>query len=265
VSASTGIITTVVGTGVSGFSGDENEATTAKISFPIAVAVDSENNLYISDWGNNRVRKVLASTGVINTIAGNGSATYTGDGGLAVFASINEARGLCIDKLNNLFIADFGNNVVRMVAPSGYISTVAGCGLYGYSGHGGRPLDAKFNGPNSICIDEMSNMYIADGGNSVVWKVTPGYTQTTDVTAEAWSSQVYPNPANISCKIVCNQPINHAQLTVCNVLGQMYLEQPMLGRQVELQVADWPNGLYTITIRTENGIHTSKMLVQHGW
>jgi sugar lactone lactonase YvrE len=166
VTASTGIISTVAGNGTAGFTGDGGAATSAELNVPDGVLVDSAGNIYISDHNNERIRKVTASTGKISTIAGNGTAGYSGDGGAATSAELNGPGGLALDGAGNLYIGDFGNNRVRKVTVStGVISTAAGNGVAGYSGDGGPPASAEMNGPSGIALDKTGNLYIADFGN----------------------------------------------------------------------------------------------------
>jgi sugar lactone lactonase YvrE len=168
-----GIISTTIGNGISGFSGDGGPASAAMVSFPYALLYDSNGNLFLSDYGNNRVRKVNKS-GVITTIAGNGTGGYTGDGGPATAASLNGPRGLAFDASGTLYISDSNNNVVRTVDASGIIRTVAGNGVAGFSGDGGPAVAASLNEPFGIVLDRSDNLYIADALNHRVRRVDQG-------------------------------------------------------------------------------------------
>ena len=126
-----------------GYMGDGGPANEAQLYAPIAICLDAHNNLYIADFSNSRVRKVDAVTHIITTVAGNGVMAYTGDGGPATDASIHFPHGVCCDAAGNLYIADYGNDVVRMVSPTGIISTFAGTGTLGYSGDGGPATAAS--------------------------------------------------------------------------------------------------------------------------
>src|SRR5438552_3271899 len=126
IAAATGIITTVAGNGVPGCAGDGGAATNANLSVPSGVAVDASGNLYIADNSNHRIRKVTAATGIITTVAGNGSPSFAGDGGAATSASLNSPSGVALDASGNLYIADPNNNRIRKVAAAtGIITTVA--------------------------------------------------------------------------------------------------------------------------------------------
>jgi uncharacterized protein (TIGR03437 family) len=159
--AATGIITTVAGIGIPGFSGDGGSATESQLNAPFGVALDAAGNLYVSDWVNNRVRKV-STAGIITTIGGNGIRSSSGDGGPAIAASIGGPFGIAVDASGNIFVADQSGDRVRMISASGIISTVAGNGTEGYSGDGGVATDAELVQPFGVAVDSAGNLYIAD-------------------------------------------------------------------------------------------------------
>ncbi len=165
-----GTITTVVGNGNQGYSGDGGLATNASLTYPEAVAFDSHGNYYVADEGANVVRFVNSS-GVISTAAGTGAANYTGDGGPATSATLDGPVGVQVNAADDLYISDQGNNVIREVI-NGTISTIAGTGVFGYAGDGGPAKDAEFEYPASIGLDSSGNLYIPDVNNNrirVVW------------------------------------------------------------------------------------------------
>jgi len=165
-----GIISTVAGNGTAGYSGDGGAATAAQLSNPFSVAVGSTGNIYIADGSNNRIRKVNTS-GIISTVAGNGTAGYSGDGGAATAASLSSPYGVAVDSAGNIYIADRSNNRIRKVNTSGIISTVAGNGALGYSGDGGAATAAQLSSPHRVTVDSSGNIYIADTGNYRIRKV----------------------------------------------------------------------------------------------
>ena len=171
VSGATGIIMTVAGNGTAGFSGDGGPATAASLDHPAGTAVDAAGNLYIADGANQRIRKVAAGTGIITTAAGNGSAGYSGDGGPATSAEVQDPAGMVFDSAGNLYIVDQGNQRVRELSTTGIITTYAGNGTAGYSGDGGPAIDAELNSPTRLAIDSANNLYIADDQNNRVRKV----------------------------------------------------------------------------------------------
>jgi uncharacterized protein YjdB len=164
-----GIISTVAGTGVSGFSGDGGSATAAKLSSPFGVSTDASGNVYIADLGNNRIRKV--SGGVISTVAGTGVAGFSGDGGAATSAAINTPYGMTLDASGNMYICDYNNFRIRRVSSTGVISTIAGTGTATYGGDGGLATLADLNRPTGIAVDASGNIYIADNNNQRVRKL----------------------------------------------------------------------------------------------
>jgi uncharacterized protein (TIGR03437 family) len=163
-------ITTVAGNGTSGFSGDNGPGTSALLAGAFGIAVDSSGNLYIADQFNNRVRKVTPD-GTITTVAGNGTAGYTGDKGAATSAELSNPEGVAVDNSGNIYIGDTGNHVVRKVT-GGTISTIAGTNVPGYGGDGAGATGALLANPSSLAIDTAGNLYIADTSNNVIRKVT---------------------------------------------------------------------------------------------
>ncbi len=167
--STSGVITTVAGSGTAGFSGDGGPATSAQLFYPQGVAVDTSGNLFIID--NGRIRKVTAATGVINTIAGNGTQANSGDGGPALAASLLNPSGIAVNASGDLFIA--ANNVIRKVsAATGVITTYAGNGTQSFSGDGGPATSAMMSRPLGMAVNASGNLYIADSGNNRIRKVT---------------------------------------------------------------------------------------------
>ncbi len=171
-----GIINVVAGNGLLTRSGDGGLAVNAALDTPLGIAVDALGNLYIAEFGSH-VRKVTPD-GIIQTIAGTGEDGYSGDGGPAIAARINQPRGLAVDSAGNLYIADTGNNVIRRVSPGGIITTFAGTGQAGYSGDRGPATSAQLNFPVHVALDAAGNVYIADSFNAVVRKVSGGIIDT---------------------------------------------------------------------------------------
>jgi sugar lactone lactonase YvrE len=167
-----GVITTIAGTGTSGFSGDGGAATSANLSLatpagfqslPLSAGavVDPSGNLYFSDSVNNRVRMVTPA-GIISTVAGNGAASYSGDGGTATSAALHNPEGLALDRNGNLYIADELNQRVRKVTPAGVISTFAGTGTAGFGvGPVVAATSANLGYPTGVAVDQSGNVYIA--------------------------------------------------------------------------------------------------------
>ena len=161
-----GIITTIAGTGVVGLSGDGGLAIDAKMDYPSAIYVDTNMEIYFSEG--NRIRKI-DNNGIISTFAGT-TMGYSGDGGPATLAALFGPMDITFDHLGNLYIADVGNSVVRMVDKSGLIYTVAGNGIFGHSGNGGPATNAKI-APYNLVIDKYNNLYVSEEFNHRIRKI----------------------------------------------------------------------------------------------
>ena len=156
-----------------GFSGDGGPATKATFTAPIGVYVDNANNIFVSDVLENRIREVAAATGIINTVAGNGIAGFSGDNGPATSAEINNPALLHGDSHGNVFIADFNNHSIREFTIGGNIQTVAGNGTGGFAGDGGPATNANLDGPDDVFVDSAGRLLIADFWNARVRMVEP--------------------------------------------------------------------------------------------
>ena len=165
-----GIITTVAGNGTIGYSGDGGQATNAQLYGPTGIAIDNAGNVYIADFNDQVIRKV-DTFGIISTIVGNGTPGFGGDNGQATAAQLNYPKGVCIDKLNNLYIADCVNNRIRKINNSGIISTIAGNGSAAFYGDGGLASAAQLNQPYDVIVDDSENIYISDASNGRIRKI----------------------------------------------------------------------------------------------
>jgi streptogramin lyase len=177
VDLATGAISTVAGTGVPGFSGNNGPATAAKLDEPEGIAVDSAGDLFIADWKNNVVREVVKATGQIIAFAGNHTAGHSGDNGPATAAELDQPVGLALDSAGDLFIAEYGDDAVReVVKASGDIITVAGNLTSGYSGDGGLATAAELDYPFGLAVNSAGELFVSDVNNNVVREVTPAAT-----------------------------------------------------------------------------------------
>jgi len=164
-------VTTVVGTGEKGFSGDGGPAEKAQLNNPFAVARGPDGALYICDVDNQRIRRVTKD-GIISTFAGNGTKGYSGDGGPATAAALNEPYELAWDSAGNLYFVERVNHIVRRVdTKTGKISTVAGTGKPGFAGDGGPAVKAQLNQPHSLAFDATGDLYVCDILNHRIRKI----------------------------------------------------------------------------------------------
>jgi trimeric autotransporter adhesin len=173
---------TLAGTGVQGYAGEDSVATdiAVKINTPSQIAIDTAGNIIFADKNNAVVRRVNMRTGRIRTIAGNGTAGYSGDGGAATAAQLRAPVGVAVDDTGSIFISDLASQTIRRVTPLGVISTYAGVdNTPGFTGDGGPAAAANFHNPFYITVDKNRNLYIADTTNNLIRKIDPTGTIST--------------------------------------------------------------------------------------
>ena len=187
VTVSTGVITTIAGTGSSTYGGDNGAATSASLVFPAGVAVDSSGNIFIAEYSSHRIRKVTVSTGIITTVAGTGTASYSGDNGPATSATLQNPHSIDIDSFGNLCIADRYNHRVRKLTVStGVMTTVAGTGTASSTGDGAAATSAAVNAPVYCRFDSADNLYITEyNDNGAGNRVRKVFTVTTGIPTAA--------------------------------------------------------------------------------
>lgn len=166
-----GNINFIAGDGSIGYSGDAAAANLAGLIEPYAIALDGSGNVYFTEPEDGRVREITISDGKINTVVGNGSLGFSGDGSAANKATMHLPTGLAIDSSGNMYIADSLNNRIRKVTGT-TISTIAGSGVFSYSGDGGSATAAQLNAPEAVAVDASGNVYIADTANNVVRQIS---------------------------------------------------------------------------------------------
>ncbi len=168
---SSGIISTIAGTGFPGNSGDGGLATNAELNQPGGVFVDNHENIYFADWGNNKVRRISQATGVITTIVGTGVGAHSGDGGLATAAQVYRPVDVSEDTSGNILVAEQYSHVIRRINSSGIITTIAGNGVAGYSGDDGPAINASLSKPTGLFVDKNNNIYVAEYNNGTIRKI----------------------------------------------------------------------------------------------
>lgn len=189
---STGRVENVAGTGARAFGGDGGPANEAMLDLPSSVACDSQDNILVSDQANYRIRKIDRN-GIITTIAGTSTPGYSGDGGPAIAAQFRAPRGqaappagrIAVDARDQIYVADTGNHVIRLIDTQGIIHTIAGTGEPGYSGDGGPATQAQLNTPSDVAIGPDGSVFVADTMNNAVRRIRPdGVIETVAGTGE---------------------------------------------------------------------------------
>ncbi len=260
-----GIISTVAGNHIAGYSGDGGQATAAEINSIEGVGVDNKGNIYISDGGNNLIRKVN-SLGIISTIAGNLYPGFSGDEGPATQAELNEPAGVAIDVYGNIYIADEINNVVRMIDGAGIIHTVAGNSATGYSGDGGPATGAELYYVSALAFDTSGNMFIADEYNNVIREVKDISTYINQSSIPNSQISVYPNPNNGKFTIQSSVVNNQLTVEIYNVMGEKIYFTPIINNNSQwmIDISNQPSGIYLYRINNQlgNSILSGKLMVQ---
>ena len=250
VDVGTGIISTIAGTGVSGYSGDAGMATNAQLSGPVQVYVDTSGNVLFCDHLNNVVRKIIVSTGMISTIAGSSSGLggYSGDNGPATDALLSDPIGVYVDKQNNIFIAEYGNGTIRRIdGATGIISTVAGCGIPGFSVEDGIATSVELV-PEDMAFDNSGTMYIADYGNNRIRKMYS--TVGVPLSPAQKPVLVFPNPAHDELTI---QNAGDCKIGVYNFLGQEVIATQGFSTNAQIDIKELLSGNYMLHIIQADG------------
>lgn len=253
--STSGIITTIAGTGNCGYSGDGGAATMANIVCG-GIVCDMTGNVYFADPQNFRIRKINTTTGIISTIGGNGSLLQV-DNVPALESGITPAY-LSFNNYGELLISEQGNpnHKIRKIDASGIIRTVAGVGTNGFSGDGGLAVSAQFYSPAGIAVDTWGNIFIADKNNKRIRKITYPTASENATTANKICLNIYPNPASTAIKITTIEAIN--AIYISNCLGQVVYEQQYTGKEkVEVEVRHLPPGMYMVRV---NGVYVRRFL-----
>jgi trimeric autotransporter adhesin len=260
VTASTGIISTIAGNGMNGYTGDSSAATAAELSYPSSVCADAAGNIYFTEHGNHTVRRIDAQTGIITTVAGRGTYGYSGDNGAATAAYLNLPVCVFADNKGIIYIADAGNNVIRDIDTAGIIHTIAGSGGYGFAGSGGHPLDVRFHAPSAVFADDSGTLYIADGGNSAVWSIRKPTNAVSELTVKTVS--IYPNPSAGMLHVNIEKWNAFCNLELYDATGKLLLSENTNQADTDLDISTLPTGIYILKIATVNTVRTFKIIRQ---
>ena len=254
-----GIIRTIAGTGENGFTADGARADTAKIRIPRTIRVDRKGNIFFTD--SNLIRRIDTG-GVITTVAGNGITGYNGDSIPAIAAAIDVAS-FALDTADNIYIADGSNHRVREVV-SGIIYTIAGTGVWGYSGDYGPPSLAKLSDVGGVAVNAAGEVFISDFDNYVVRLITKNPLLGLNKTVSPNGAlNIYPNPCHGYCTIQLNDPINEpATVVITDLTGRKVCTLQINSNQPEKVEVVWPPGVYIINATTEHMHSISSITVQ---
>ncbi len=250
---STGIITTIIGTGRAGFSGDGGPATAADINAPKCVALDDSGNMYVADWLNNRVRKVEASTGIITTVAGNGYTGFSGDGFPATSSNLEDPYRVALDKAGNFYIADGSDNRIRWVnCKTGIMYTIAGNGQAGFFGDGGPASASELDYPPGLAFDHEGNLYVADLRNNRVREISITYTGSSTL-SDTPGVSVYPNPASTEATVYFASSYAPGSISLFNVAGQLVWRslKDSYVSQISIPLNTLQSGVYMLQIQIQ--------------
>ncbi len=264
VTAGTGKITTVAGDSIAGYNGDDSAAIVSQLNYPTGVVSDAFGNIYIADWGNNRIRRVDAITGIISTVAGNGSAGYSGDSSAALSAQLNMPYAVALDKNNNLYIIDNINNVIRKVInASGIIITIAGNGTSGYSGDDLPATLAQLNLPSGIAFDPAGNLYIADAGNNRVREVNNIVSSLKELSAGTRDVGIFPNPCGdyFIVSLAPGLSGEHPILEVFDINGKSIQRQLLQQDKMIIDTSHLGNGFYSLLITTGEAVSVKRLVI----
>ncbi len=265
VDVTTGLISTIAGNGMSGYTGDNGAATSATFYFPKGLTTDNFGNVYVADCNNHVIRKINLASGIITTIAGNGFGAGQviggdfGDGGLATLAELNFPTDVKLDIHGNIFIADAQNGKIKMVSSTnGLITTIAGGGSSGL-GDGGLATDANLSYADGVAIDANGNLYIADYYHARIRKVD-NITGVNEIFENSFS--IFPNPSTGLLNFNCETNIDEIKVT--NTLGQIVYSKTINHKSGTINLQSLPSGLYFCSVKTEDGkTAQQKFIVQH--
>jgi hypothetical protein len=245
-----GIINTFAGNGVGSFSGDGGPATAAELNEPIAIAIDLSGNIFIADFGNNRIRLVNTS-GTVSTLAGNGGAGFMGDGGPATAAELYLPQGVAVSAIGEVFISDNDNNRIRIINTSGVINTIAGNGTASYFGDGGPATAAEIYSPSGITTDNSGNVYFVDRSNNRVREITGILTGTKTISSVPDEVGVYPSPTTGNFTVT--GILQEQTVEIYNYTGQKLSSTLSDKNSMQFDISNNTDGIYLIRILNKNG------------
>ncbi len=260
-----GIITCIAGKelGTFGYSGDGDSADSALFKVSVDLAIDLKGNIYISDLGNNKIRRI-DTNGIITTFAGSDTAGgYMGDNGPSTAALLRGPEGIITDDIGNVFFSDCGNFVVRKIDTAGIITTIVGNGIEGFSGDNGPATAAKLDKPAGLAFDKKGNLYIADWWNNRIRKVSNVGTMTgvAEISALAPEIILYPNPAKNYLEV---DGARGCSLMIYNVIGKKVKSFGVVSKKTEtFDISQLENGVYFVeVVQMETGVRVVRKVMK---
>ena len=254
-----GIIHSIAGTGIQGYSGDNGPAINAMIFAPTKIVVNVNGDIYYTD-GQTIVRKI-DNFGIITTVAGSSTIGYSGDGGPATAATLNGGEGIALGRNKSIYISDHSLGIIRVIDSLGTINTIAGHVTLVPLGDGGPATAASLNFPTGVAVDTSGNLFIADYGHNRIRKV---YKHTDNITQVNNPIDVFisPNPNNGHCHLSFSTPQQFVDISIIDILGRI-VKQAHYKNTTKIELSlDVPDGIYLCATQTENGIKNTKLVVQ---
>ena len=253
---STGVVSTLAGTTTFGSANGTGAA--AGFYYPSGVAVDGSGNLYVTDYFNNEIRKIVISTGVVTTLAGTITAGFADGTGAA--ASFKNPAGITTDGIGNLYIGDQGNNEVRKVVLStGVVTTLAGTTTAGSAD--GSGVTASFKAPTGVRPDGSGNLYVGDQDNNEIRKVTISPTGIVQYSISNTQLSIYPNPFTSQTTITFSEEQNHSVIKIMDVAGKEVKVMDFTGKQLTLEKGEMKTGVYFVQVIDGNNNGVNKKIV----
>jgi hypothetical protein len=255
-----GIITTIAGIGAAGFTADSAKADTSAIKGTACLVVDSTGDVFFSD--NNRVRKITNNTGLLITVAGNGTLGYSGDSGPATVASISTVK-FTVDSVGNLYLGEVTPERIRKVNTEGTITTVAGTGGAGLENDGAPVLLARLHTPYGMAFSSAGELHFADKSSARIRKITLNWTEITDTHSPNDDLQLFPNPAQGNVTAMVKGIAGEVEVTVIDSKGAVVCEQKVRGNtRTQLQLAHCPPGIYTVRAISPEKTITKEVVIK---
>ena len=253
-----GIITTIAGTGVTGYSGDGGPATAAELGGINSIFFDVLGNIYFFDGLNYRIRKIDGS-GVISTIAGTGIRGYSGDGGPATASDISYVESIVADGAGNIYFSLQNDNRVRMINPAGIVTTIVGDGTCAYTGDGGPATAAEICRPRSLAFNAHGDLVIADDGNNVIRIITPDPLIKSEV-ANKCQFKMYPNPAKDNSQV--SGVRQNTSYTLMSITGVEVSRGQLTPANTGISLHSLPSGVYVVVLTNSEGVRENVRVVK---